>query len=158
MKNKSRQLDQTDLDILAALFKDARLSNKDLASQIGLAPSSCLERVKRLQADEVIVGSMMNINFPALGGNIQAMIAVRLSDHSRQKVARFQQEILDQAEVITLFHMGGEDDFFIHVAVSDTHHLRDFVFDKITARSEVNHVETALIYDFQISKRIPSFS
>jgi DNA-binding Lrp family transcriptional regulator len=47
-------LDNIDLAILAALYKDARTINKDIAKHVGLAPSSCLERIKRLQADNII--------------------------------------------------------------------------------------------------------
>ncbi|WP_438865215.1 Lrp/AsnC family transcriptional regulator [Neptunicella sp.] len=157
MKQAHRPLDNIDIEILSHLFRDARISNKDLAEHIGMSPSSCLERVKRLQTDGIIEGSSLSINFNALGGHIQAMVSVRLSDHSRHTVDQFQQDILQQPEVIGVFHMGGVDDFLLHVTVSDTAHLRDFVFNAITARAEINHVETALVYDYKISKRLPSF-
>jgi DNA-binding Lrp family transcriptional regulator len=51
--------------------------------------------------------------------------------------------------------MGGENDFLLHASLSDTEHLRDFVFNAITARKEVNHVETALIYDQVIGTELP---
>ncbi|MBC3765175.1 Lrp/AsnC family transcriptional regulator [Neptunicella marina] len=153
----SRPLDSTDLTLLAELFVDARITNKDLAQIAGLSPSSCLERVKRLQADGVILGSGVQLNVNALGGHIQAMISVRLSSHSRDIIGAFQQDMLTQKEVLGVFHMGGEDDFLVHITVSDTAHLRDFIFNAITGRSEVNHVETSLVYDYQISKRLPSF-
>ncbi|WP_416306297.1 Lrp/AsnC family transcriptional regulator [Neptunicella sp. SCSIO 80796] len=157
MKPAPRTLDNTDIEILSWLFRDARISNKDLAQHIGMSPSSCLERVKRLQTDGIIEGSSLMLNFSALGGHLQAMVSVRLSNHNRQTVDQFQQDVLQQPEVIGLFHMGGEDDFLVHITVSDTTHLRDFVLDAITARAEVNHVETALVYDYQVSRRLPSF-
>lgn len=158
MKKVSRTLDSTDLHILALLFEDARLSNKDIATQIGLAPSSCLERIKRLQNENVINGQRLLVDFNAIGGHIQAMISVRIADHNRATVDAFQNDLLPLPEVICVYHMGGENDFLVHVTVSDSMHLRDFVFNAITARDEVNHVETALVYDYQISKTIPDFS
>ncbi|MBN7821022.1 Lrp/AsnC family transcriptional regulator [Bowmanella sp. Y26] len=152
-----RPLDNTDLQILALLYKDARLTNKELASRVGLAPSSCLERVKRLQAEQVIQGSSLTLNMSALGGHIQAMIAVRLSNHNRETVDAFMADLLPMPEVMRLYHMGGENDFLVHVTVSDTHHLRDFVFNAVTARAEVNHVETALVYDYCQSQSLPEF-
>lgn len=152
-----RALDNTDLQILANLFRDARLSNKDLAIQVGLAPSSCLERVKRLQNDGVILGSSLKLNMNALGGHIQAMIAVRLSNHSRETVESFMQAIQPASEVLSLYHLGGENDLLIHVTVVDTRHLRDFVFNSITSRNEVSHVETALVYDYRQSNTMPKF-
>ncbi|WP_102794200.1 Lrp/AsnC family transcriptional regulator [Bowmanella denitrificans] len=152
-----RPLDNTDLQILAMLFKDARLTNKELASRVGLAPSSCLERVKRLQTDKVIQGCSLSLDMNALGGHIQAMIAVRLSNHNRETVDAFMADLLPMPEVLSLYHMGGENDFLVHVTVADTLHLRDFVFNAVTARAEVNHVETALVYDFRQSQTLPRF-
>ena len=157
MKKNQRSLDQTDLQILALLYDDASLNNKDIADKVGLAPSSCLERLKRLQTDEVILKHRLLVDVNALGGHIQAMISVRLSDHNRATVDQFQQDLLPLAEVMSIYHMGGENDFLVHVTVSDSMHLRDFVFNAITARKEVNHVETALLYDHHVSATLPSF-
>jgi len=52
-----RNLDQLDLDILAHLFRDAGMTNKDLAALVGVAPSTCLERVRKLQQDGVLKGA-----------------------------------------------------------------------------------------------------
>ncbi len=157
MKRSQKGLDPTDLQILSLLYQDARLSNKDIAAAVGLAPSSCLERIKRLQADNIIQGHHLLVDVSALGGHIQAMISVRLSDHNRKTVDDFQADLLPLAEVLNVFHMGGENDFLVHVSVSDSTHLRDFVFNAITARSEVSHVETALVYDHQVSRTLPDF-
>lgn len=151
-----RNIDTTDLEILTLLFKDAGASNKDIAAKVNLAPSSCLERIKKLQSDGVIDGQRLNIDLKSLGGHIQAMISVRLSNHSRNTVDLFQQTLIALPEVISLYHMGGENDFLVHVTVSDSLHLRDFIFNAITAREEVNHVETALVYDYKISDSLPN--
>ncbi|WJG08896.1 Lrp/AsnC family transcriptional regulator [Aliiglaciecola sp. LCG003] len=158
MKKNIRPLDNTDLQILALMYQDASLSNKDIALQVGLAPSSCLERVKRLQADGTIISQHLLVDMKALGGHIQALISVRLSDHNRATVNQFQTDLLPLPEVMSIFHMGGENDFLIHVTVSDSIHLRDFVFNAVTARKEVNHVETALVYDHQVSHTLPNFN
>lgn len=158
MKRTSKPLDSTDLDILALLYKDARLSNKDIALKVGLAPSSCLERIKRLQNDKVIIGQRLLVDLNSMGGHIQAMISVRLSDHNRATVDAFQTDLVPLPEVICLYHMGGDNDFLVHVTVADSAHLRDFVFNSITARNEVNHVETALVYDYMTSDSLPCFT
>ena len=127
LKN-SRTLDNTDLQILALLYKNARLTNKEIATQVGLAPSSCLERIKRLQGDNILGDARQEVNLNALGGHIQGMISVRLSDHNRATVDQFQNDLLPLPEVVSLYHMGGENDFLVHVTVSDSMHLRDFCF------------------------------
>jgi DNA-binding Lrp family transcriptional regulator len=157
VKKNHRLLDSTDLEILALAYQDARLTNKDIARTVGLAPSSCLERIKRLQADDIIRGALLDVDLNALGGHIQAVISVRLSDHNRATVDGFVQDLLPLPEVLSVFHMGGDIDFLVHVTVADSSHLRDFVFNAITARREVNHVETALVYEHRTSKSLPSF-
>lgn len=154
--NHRRLLDTTDLAILALLYQDARLNNKDIAEQVGLAPSSCLERIKKLQADNIILGSSLDVNLQLLGGNIQAMISIKLSEHNRNTVDNLKQQWLVLPEVLSLYHMGGNIDFFLHVSVTDTSHLRDFVFNQITAFNEVSHVETALVYEHAKSVVLPN--
>ncbi|GGF73514.1 Lrp/AsnC family transcriptional regulator [Alteromonas lipolytica] len=152
-----RKLDDTDIAILASLFKDPCITNKAIASQVDLAPSSCLERIKRLQNEGIILGASSKLNYNLLGGHIQAMVAVRLASHNRDTVARFQQELVSQKEVLSVFHMGGENDFLLHVCVPDALHLRDFIFTQVTGRDEVIHVETTLIYDHVTSTSLPFF-
>ncbi|GAB5381485.1 MAG: Lrp/AsnC family transcriptional regulator [Aliiglaciecola sp.] len=158
MAKPQRVLDTTDLKILAELFETPEMSNKDIALKVGLAPSSCLERIKRLQTEKVMLGQRLLVDVNALGGHIQAMISVRLSDHNRATVDQFQADLLPLPEVMSIFHMGGDNDFLVHVTVTDSMHLRDFVFNAITARKEVSHVETALVYEYQISRSLPQFS
>ncbi|MGS2721408.1 Lrp/AsnC family transcriptional regulator [Paraglaciecola aestuariivivens] len=153
-----RTLDKSDIAILAVLHQDARMNNKDIAKLVGLAPSSCLERIKKLQSDKIIKGTQLLVDLQALGGNIQVMISVRLRDHSRTTVDDFQKQLADLPEVICVYHMGGENDFLLHASLRDAEHLRDFVFDAITARDEVNHVETALIYDQVYGSTLPKVS
>jgi len=153
----SRKLDTADLAILAALYRDPQSSNKAIAEEAGIAPSSCLERTRKLKLDGVIKGFYAQLNLTPLGGHIQAMVAVRLSSHDRETFKDFQAALLASPEVLQLFHTGGENDVLLHVTVNDAPHLRDFVFDQITSRNDVTHVETSLIYDHHISSQLPHF-
>ena len=152
-----RKLDHVDIAILACLYEDPCMTNKAIAEAVNMAPSSCLERIKRLQHEQVIRGARSLLNFAALGGHIQAMVAVRLSSHSSDTVDQFQQQLVAEKEVLSVFHMGGENDFLLHVCVPDALHLRDFIFNQITERDAVTHVETTLIYDHISSTSLPHF-
>lgn len=100
MTNK-QTLDVIDINILAQLYADPAINNKSLAEAVGLAPSSCHERVKRLNAQHIIRGSQLIVDIEALGGHIQAMVAVRLSSHDRSTIAGFQQDLLQTTEVVS---------------------------------------------------------
>lgn len=153
-----KKLDDIDLHILTLLFKDADITNKDLAASIGIAPSTCLERVKRLKTSGVIKGSFIDVNYNTIGGNIQAMAAIQLQPYSEQIVNSLRDELLPLPEIVSMFHMGGAFDFYIHMSVKDTEHLRRFVFEAITSRDEVTNVETALVFEHSRSPEIPNFS
>lgn len=153
-----KKLDEIDLRILTILFSDADITNKELAAQIGIAPSTCLERVKRMKQNGVIKNAFVDINFKTLGGNIEAIAAIRLQPYSEQIVNLLRDDLLKLPEIVSLYHMGGSYDYFIHMSVKDSEHLRRFVFDAITSREEVQTVETSLVFEHSRSGVLPNFS
>lgn len=139
-------LDRTDRAIVAALQNDARLTNKDLAAAVGIAPSTCLERVRALRLRGVLRGFHAHVDRRALGRSLEAIVAVRIRPHSRAYVDAFWTWALELPEVVQVFHVTGADDFLLHIAVADTDALRDFVLDRMTVRPEVAHVESRVVY------------
>ncbi len=139
--------DRIDDAILQALQKNARISNKELAARVGLAPSSCLERVRRLTERGILTGFSARVDPSALGVGLQAFVAVQLAQHSRDLVETFRAHLLTLEEVVSVYHMGGENDFLVHVAVRDASHLRDLALDAFTTRAEVARMQTALVYE-----------
>ena len=139
-------LDRIDFAILGALQNNGRLSNKELAAKVHLSPSSCWERVRRLQEEGVLEGYHAEINPKALGIGLQALIGVSLKRHTREAVESFQGHALDTHEVMAVFHVTGAKDFLIHVAVRDAEHLRDLALEAFTTHPEVANLETSLIF------------
>ena len=150
-------IDRIDFDILNLLQKDGRLSNKELASAVGLAPSSCLARVQRLRSGGVLRGAHAEVDPAAMGVGLQALIAVQLRQHSRAQVKAFWKHALGLPEVIAVFHVAGTHDFQVHVAVRNAHHLRDLAMDAFTTRSEVAHIQTSLIFEWAKSALMPNY-
>ncbi len=139
-------LDRTDRQILAHLQHNARLSNKELAAKVGLSPSSCLARVRRLEASGVIRGYHADVAMEAFGVTLQAMVAVRLEKHVRQAITAFERHLGTLPEVLAWHHVAGANDYLVHVAVRDAAHLREFVLSAFAGRTEVSHLETNLIF------------
>ncbi len=152
------ELDSTDLEILGLLLKNARMTNKDLAEAVGIAPSTCLERVRRLVDSKVIRGFHADVDPAALGVGLQAIIAVRLKQHMRKMVDSFHEHLISLPEVRGVFHITGSDDYLAHVAVKDTDHLRDLAMDSFTTRPEVDHILTRLIFEYIPTWRLPELS
>ena len=151
-------LDKIDCEIVRHLQNNARLSNKELAAAIGLSPSSCLERVRRLQENGLFSGFHAALNPKAVGIGMQAMIAVRLSGHSLDTVESFRRYILEQPTVIGGFHITGENDFLIHIAVTDADHLRSTLLSTFSTRPEVIHIETSIIFEYSRAHEMPVYT
>jgi DNA-binding Lrp family transcriptional regulator len=141
------RLDGTDRRILAELAADARLPNNALAARVGIAPSTCLGRVRALREAGVIRGFHADIDQRALGRGLQAMISVRLRSGARDRIDAFIERIRQRAEVVEVFFLAGADDFLLHVASADAAALRSFVVDQLSAHSEVALTETNLIFE-----------
>lgn len=152
-----RPIDRIDAEILTRLQKNARMSNKELAAHVGIAQSTCLERVRRLLDEGVLRGFHAEVAPEALGIGIEAMIAVRLSKHERQVVEAFQIYALGLPSVLAVFHMAGENDFLVHVAAHDAAALREMAMTAFTTRPEVAHLQTMLIFQHQSSRRLPVY-
>ena len=111
--------------------------------------------VKKLQAQGVIKAFSLDIDYKAIGGNIEAMISVRLGKHSSEVIQNFSQDLIKFPEVLKLFYMGGRNDFLLYITVTDTEHLRDFIFSAITSRDEVVQIESTLIYEQLSNNKLP---
>lgn len=141
------ELDDVDRRLLRALAADARLPNNALAQQAGIAPSTCLGRVRALRESGVIRGYHADVDPAALGRPIQAMISVRLQSHARGHIPDFMAMIAELPEVLNVFFLGGADDFHVHIAATSTENLRDFVVVNLSGNPDVAVTETNLIFE-----------
>lgn len=144
--SKNVPLDDTDRAIVRILARDARTPNNAIAEAVGIAPSTCLTRVRQLRERGVVRGFHAEIDPAAFGLGIEAMIAVQLDSHDRDQVDAFISAAPRMPGVITVFHVAGVDDYLVHIAVPDTAALRDFVVDRLVAHPAVRHTETSIIF------------
>jgi len=139
-------LDDTDRAILSVLASDARTPNNAIADAVGIAPSTCLARIRTLRERGVIRGFHADIDPAALGRGLQAMIAVRLRAHTRERVQEFIRDVPGLPDVVGVWHVAGADDYLLHIAVADSDALRDFVLEHLTSYPAAGHTETSLIF------------
>ncbi len=110
------QLDRYDKKILAALQKDGRMSLNDLSKAVGLSPSPCWRRIKKLETDGVIEGYSANINAEAVGVGLNLFVHVSMDLHA---VAEFEAAIIDHPLIVECFAVTGDSDYLLHVMVKD---------------------------------------
>jgi DNA-binding Lrp family transcriptional regulator len=148
-------LDRTDRLIIALLQKDGRLSNKALAAEVGIAPSTCSERVQRLRDSGVFRGFHAEVEPIAVGIGLQALVTVRLRRHAEDLVNRFWEHAAEMPEVKAVYHLSGGNDFLCHVVVKDSDHLRRVAVSGFTSLPEVAHIETSLIFEHRSKPSLP---
>lgn len=141
------ELDTVDRQILSALLENADLTNKALAARLGIAESTCAYRVRALRETGVITGRRLVTGLKALGHPLQAVVKVRLGSHDERHVNELYSQLAEAPGVLQVFHVAGEDDFHLHVAVRDAEELRDFVLHYVTVHRVVRQTETQLVFD-----------
>lgn len=140
------EFDAVDKAIIAILQNDARISNRELAERVRLSPSACLARVRVLSERGVITAFRAELDLERIGRPMQAVVALRMRSHERKVLDRLVEDLLSFPETTDLFHVSGAEDYLLHVAVADAEHLRDFVLDRLTVRSEIAQVQTSLVF------------
>ena len=140
-------MDDIDKALLTALNANARASGSALAQRIGIAESTVSLRIKRLTEAGYIRGFHADIDVAAIGSSIQALIAVRLGRLVREEAEAFRRAAPGWPGVLALFHMGGADDYLLHVASRSAPDLRDFVLTYLAGHPAVAHTETNLIFE-----------
>jgi DNA-binding Lrp family transcriptional regulator len=139
-------VDELDSAIIRHLQSDARQTNRDLARTLGIAPSTCLERVRALRERGVITGYHAEVSLAALNRGVQALLHVQVRPLSRTVIDSFKAYAMTLPEVLSVFVVAGGDDFLVHVAVPGVDALHAFLMDKFSGRREIVGFRSSVIY------------
>lgn len=133
MRNKIARMDEVDRAILAVLEKDGRISNAELAAKVGLSPSPCLRRVRKLEETGVIRGYRALVDPAAVGRGLRVLVGVRLLRHAQADVAAFERALVQLPEVVQSHHVTGNYDYFLQVEVADLPAYEDFHANRLAS-------------------------
>jgi len=121
------KLDRIDLNILAQLQRNGRMSNVDLADLVGLSPSPCLQRTKRLEAAGYITGYSAQIDLAKLGDILMVFTEMTLSDHRRSDFARFEAAAASIDEIIECHLVSGGYDYLLKFVTRSVTHYQSVI-------------------------------
>lgn len=139
------KLDNIDLRILSALQQDARISNHKLAAEVGLSPSPCWRRVKRLEQSGLIARYVTLLDAEAAGLPVQAYLHVSLDNHHPETVAAFDRMVQSRAEVLECYAMSGEYDYLLKVAARNMSDYERFMTRHLLREAEVQTANTSFV-------------
>ena len=140
-------LDGIDRRILAALQADGRLTNIELAAQVGLSPSPCLRRVRRLETSGVIERYGAKLNRRRVGLGLMAFVSVNIERHRDVDASKFRQAVLAMTEVVSCYITSGEHDFLLQVLVTDLEAYRHFTLETLMRAPGVKSVHSSFVID-----------
>jgi Lrp/AsnC family transcriptional regulator, leucine-responsive regulatory protein len=149
-------LDRFDARILAELQRDGRVPVVELAETIRLSPTPCARRIKALESSGIIEGYAAILDPARVGLEVQAIVQVKLTEHTDDVVARFQREIALLDEVTNCFAMTGNYDFILQVFAKDLESLSNVILKKLLRIPHVRDVQSSVVLaTVKRSTRVP---
>ena len=125
-------MDYIEYKLLNSLQKNARLTNLELAKQVGLSASPCLRRVKSLEESGVITGYSAIINQNKVNLSVNVFVQVSLERQSEERLQVFEEKVMEYREVMEAYLMTGEADYLLRIVVKDLQAYEKFLKDNLT--------------------------
>jgi Lrp/AsnC family leucine-responsive transcriptional regulator len=150
----SLPLDAIDRRILAALQSYGRLTNLELAERVGLSPSPCLRRVRRLEGSGMIEGYGARLNREKVGLGLTVFIAVNMERNRDVDAARFREAVFLMPEVVSCYITSGDHDFLLQVVVSDLIEYRRFALERLPKVPGVQSIRSSFAIDV-VKENVP---
>ena len=138
----NNDLDAIDCRIVAALQEDGRLTNIDLADKVGLSPSPCLRRVKRLERDGYIEAYRAILRRERVGLGFSVFVGVKIDGHANDKALAFEKAVVAMPEIVACHLVSGDADYFLEIVVPDLDHYRRFLVEKLLELPIVREVRS----------------
>lgn len=147
------ELDRIDRRILRMLQENARISNLELADAVGLSPTPCARRVKRLEDSGIICQQVALLDPSALGLKLTAIIGITMDRHTPERFANFEQQARQMPEVMECSIVTGQTaDYLLKVVVADMEAYEAFLLGRLTRIEGVSGVHTSFVLRRVIDK------
>jgi len=114
-----KTLDRLDREILRLIAVDASLSLAQIAERVGLTPTPCWKRIRRMEQDGIILGRVAVLDPAKVGLAVSVFVAIETADHSADWLARFAGVVAKTPEIVDAWRMSGDVDYLLHVVVPD---------------------------------------
>lgn len=139
-------LDRIDKKILREMQRNGRISNLDLADKVGLSPTPCSRRVKRLEESGLIDRHVTLLNQRVLGLNLTAMVGISMDRHTPDRFENFERSVANMPEILECLIVTGQSaDFLLKVVVRDMQHYEQFLLGQLTKLEGVTGVHSSFV-------------
>jgi Lrp/AsnC family leucine-responsive transcriptional regulator len=150
------KLDPIDKKILEKLQANAKITNSQLAQDIGLSPAPTLERVRKLENMGLIKSYHAQIDMAKLGLGVSIFVQVSLSSHKKIQIKSFVDKINKIPEVVECHHITGAGDFLLKVITKDIASYQELILEKLVDIEEIGNMQSMVILStFKDNKVMP---
>ncbi len=140
------KLDRTDRRILEHIQRNGRISNLELAEAVGLSPTPCSRRVKRLEESGIIERHVTLLNQSKLGLKLTAFITIAMDRHTPERFENFERQVAEFPEVIECAVVTGTNaDYLVKAVVPDMEYYEAFLLGKLTRIEGVTGVTSSFV-------------
>jgi len=140
-------LDALDIRILDILQENARITTLELAEKVGLSPTPCARRVKRLEDDGLIERYVTLLNAKLAGQDLSVFISVRLRNQTIETIENFERSVRDMKEISECYLVSGANDYLLRVRVRDVEALRDFLRNRLVTIEGIAETHSTIVLE-----------
>ncbi len=146
------ELDEIDYKILYLLQRDASLSVADIATRVGLSPTPCWKRIKKMEEEKIILGSVMLLDPGKINCPLVTFVMIKTNDHSDEWAKSFVNAVRSFPEVVSVYRITGEYDYMLMVMVKDVAAYDD-LYRRLVKSINVKLFDVTSIFALEILKR-----
>ena len=137
--------DKTDLAILRVLLLDSRKTLQEIGNEVGLSPTSCWTRIKKLEAQGVIKRYTIDVDPAKLGYHDSVIVQVTLESHTDETLYDFGRVLATIPEIQEAYLVSGDYDYYIRIAVRDTRDYERLLREKLYKIPGVRHSKSSFV-------------
>ncbi|MFK7900089.1 MAG: Lrp/AsnC family transcriptional regulator [Cyclobacteriaceae bacterium] len=140
-----KTLDQTDKQILQILQTDAKITNSQLAKEIGLSPAPTLERVRKLETSGVIESYHAVLSPEKMGVGVGIYLSISLSSHKKNQINALVEKMSAIDAVVECHHVTGVGDFLIKILAKDSKTCHELILNQLVEIEEIGNMQSMII-------------
>jgi Lrp/AsnC family leucine-responsive transcriptional regulator len=144
-ETREKSFDKIDMAILRVLLQDSRKTLQDIGTEVGLSPTSCWSRIKKLEAEGVIKRYTVDLDAAKLGYHDTVIVQVTLESHSDETLYEFGRALATIPEIQEAYLVSGDYDYYIRIAVRDTRDYERLLREKLYKIPGIRHSQSHFV-------------
>ncbi len=148
----AKTLDRIDTAILRVLQRDATLSQREVAQEVGLSQNACWRRIVRLRDSGIIQGQTLRLDLARLGFGLTVFVMVRTRDHSPGWLKQFRKTVLGIGNVVDFYRLAGDYDYMLKIVAKDMNDF-DQVYQRLIAGAALETVTSYIAMEAIADRR-----